>query len=235
MQALASASQSILLGESECVLAGGIQSMSRMTSLIANGHGEYAEVLARQYGITRSESDQFAFESVQRAAAAQDAGHFAREIAPVAVSSAKGQSAGAVVERDEQPHRDATREALSQLPLLFGDVEGRPGIITVGSSAGISDGGAALVLASDRWAADRGLQPLARITGWASVGVEPHLAGLGPVPATAKLYERHGLELPSFDLVEIHEACTATRARGLEGHADSTREAQRQRRRHRPR
>jgi acetyl-CoA C-acetyltransferase len=233
MQALAAAAQSILLGESDCVLAGGIESMSRMPYLVDSadarwghrmGHfelvdamyrdgfqdplsglvmGETAEVLARQYGITRAESDQFALESQQKAEAAQKAGHFTREIAPVTLTI-KG--APIVIDTDEHPRHGTTLESLARLPLVFGTVDGQPGIITAGSSSGITDGGAALVVASDRWAADRGLKPLARITGWASAGVDPRVMGIGPVPALARLYERNGLAVDSFDLVEINEA-----------------------------
>lgn len=236
MQALAAAAQSILLGESSCVLAGGIESMSRMPYLVDSadarwghrmGHftlvdamyrdgfhdplsnlimGETAEVLARQYQITREESDRFALESQQKAEAAQNAGYFAREIAPVTISD-KGQSR--VVDADEHPRHGTTLEALSKLPPVFPNVEGGAGIITAGSSSGITDGGAALVLASDRWAADRGLQPLARIAGWASAGVDPRIMGIGPVPALARLYERCGLDIGSFDLVELNEAFAA--------------------------
>jgi acetyl-CoA C-acetyltransferase len=233
MQALASAAQSILQGESECVLAGGIESMSRMPFLVDSadarwghrmGHfalidamyrdgfqdplsglvmGETAEVLARQYGITREESDQFAAESQQKAEAAQKAGHFSREIAPVVMP---GKKTGTQIAADEHPRHGTTLESLAKLPRVFGSVDGQPGIITAGSSSGITDGGAALVLASDRFAADRGLKPMARITGWASAGVDPRVMGIGPVPAIAKLYERHGLAVASFDLVEINEA-----------------------------
>jgi acetyl-CoA C-acetyltransferase len=236
LQAVASAAQSILLGESDCVLAGGIESMSRMPYLVDSidarwGHrmgdfelvdamyrdgfqdplsglmmGETAEVLARQYGITRAESDQFALESQQKAEAAQKAGHFAREMAPVTVTE-RGKRT--LVEVDEHPRHGTTIEALAKLPLVFPKVEEHDGIITAGSSSGITDGGAALVLASDRWAADRGLKPLARITGWASAGVDPRLMGIGPVPAIQKLYERHGLDVASFDLIELNEAFAA--------------------------
>ena len=236
MQAVASAAQSILLGESECVLAGGIESMSRMPYLVDSidarwGHrmgnfqlvdamyrdgfqdplsglimGETAEVLARQYGITREESDRYALESQQKAEAAQKAGHFTREIAPVEISE-KGKVAR--VETDEHPRHGSTLEALARLPLVFPQVEGHAGIITAGSSSGITDGGAALVLSSDQWAADRGLTPLARVTGWASAGVDPRLMGIGPVPAISRLYERHGLDMESFDLVELNEAFAA--------------------------
>ncbi len=236
LQAIAAAAQSILLGESDCVLAGGIESMSRMPYLIDSvdarwGHrmgnfplvdamyrdgfhdplsnlimGETAEVLARQYGITREASDQFALESQQKAEAAQKAGHFIREIAPITLED-KGQSR--VFDSDEHPRHGTTLDALAKLPLVFPNVEGQPGIITAGTSSGITDGGAALVLASDRWAADRGLTALARITGWASAGVDPRLMGIGPVPALKKLYERAGLDMSCFDLVELNEAFAA--------------------------
>jgi acetyl-CoA C-acetyltransferase len=236
MQALASGAQSILLGESECIVAGGVESMSRMPYLVESadarwGHrmgdfplvdamyrdgfqdplsglimGETAEVLARQYGITRAESDAFAVESQQKAEAAQKAGYFAAEIAPVAIET---RDKTTTVSDDEHPRHGTTLDALAKLPLVFPEVEGYPGIITAGSSSGITDGGAALVLASDRWAADRGLKPLARLSGWASAGVDPRIMGIGPVPAIAKLYEQHGLELESFDLVELNEAFAA--------------------------
>jgi acetyl-CoA C-acetyltransferase len=236
MQAVASAAQSILLGESECVVAGGIESMSRMPYLVDSidarwghrmGHfqlvdamfrdgfqdplsglimGETAEVLARQYGITREDSDRYALESQQKAEAAQKAGHFTREIAPVSVSE-KGKMT--LVEVDEHPRHGSTLEALARLPLAFPTVEGQPGIITAGSSSGITDGGAALVLASDRWAADRGLTPLARITGWTTAGVDPRIMGIGPVPAIKRLDERYGLGVETFDLVELNEAFAA--------------------------
>jgi acetyl-CoA C-acetyltransferase len=236
LQAIASAAQSILLGEADCALAGGIESMSRMPYLIDSvdarwGHrmgnfplvdamyrdgfydplsnlimGETAEILARQYGITRDASDRFALESQQKAEAAQKAGHFTREIAPVTIEE-KGKSR--VVDSDEHPRHGTTLDALAKLPLTFPTVEGHPGIITAGSASGITDGGAALVIASDKWAADRGLEALARITGWASAGVDPRVMGIGPVPALAKLTERTGLDMSYFDLVELNEAFAA--------------------------
>jgi acetyl-CoA C-acetyltransferase len=113
------------------------------------------------------------------------------------------------VTTDEHPRHGTTQEALSKLPLVFPNVEGHAGIITAGSSSGITDGGAALVLASDRWAADRGLTPVARIIGWASAGVDPRIMGIGPVPAIERLQQRVGLEAAYFDLVEINEAFAA--------------------------
>ena len=236
MQALASGAQSIMLGESDVVLAGGIENMSRVPYLIDAadarwGHkmgnfqfvdamyrdgfsdplsglimGETAEVLARQYGISREESDQFALESQRKAEAAQKAGYFTREIAPVTITE-RGKSIE--VTSDEHPRHGSTIEALRKLPLTFPKVEGQDGIITAGSASGITDGAAALVLASADFAKARGLKPLAKITGWASAGVDPRIMGIGPVPAIAKLKQRTGLSIGDFDLVEINEAFAA--------------------------
>jgi acetyl-CoA C-acetyltransferase len=236
MQALASGAQSIMLGESDVVLAGGIENMSRVPYLVdaadarwghKMGHfqfvdamyrdgfadplsglimGETAEVLARQYGITREQSDQFALESQQKAEAAQKAGHFDREIAPVTITE-KGKSIE--IAADEHPRHGSTIEALRKLALTFPKVDGHDGIITAGSASGITDGAAALVLASADFAKTRGLKPLAKIVGWSSAGVDPRIMGIGPVPAIAKLKERTGLSIGDFDLVEINEAFAA--------------------------
>jgi acetyl-CoA C-acetyltransferase len=236
MQALASAAQSIITGESEVVLAGGIENMSRVPYLVdaadarwghKMGHfqfvdamyrdgfadplsglimGETAEVLARQYGITREQSDQFALESQLKAEAAQKAGHFTREIAPVTITE-RGKSIEVAV--DEHPRHGSTIEALRKLPLTFPTVEGHDGIITAGSASGITDGAAALVLASGDYARARGLKPIAKVIGWASAGVDPRIMGIGPVPALARLKERTGLSVGDFDLVEINEAFAA--------------------------
>ncbi len=227
LQAVASAAQAILLGESEIVLAGGIESMSRMPYFLDAadarwGHrmgdfplvdamyrdgfscplsgmvmGETAEVLARQYGITREASDAFALESQQKAASAIREGRFTREIAPVTID---GRSGPVVVDHDEHP-RETNVAALSKLAPVFGD-----GIITAGSSSGITDGGAAVVVASREAARRRGLTPRARILGWASAGVDPRMMGIGPVPAIAKLTKKVGIAAEDFDLVELNEA-----------------------------
>ena len=236
MQAVASGAQSILLGESEVVLAGGIENMSRVPYLVdaadarwghKMGHfqfvdamyrdgfqdplsglimGETAEVLARQYGITREQSDAFALESQRKAEAAQKAGYFDREIAPVTVTE---RAKSVEIRTDEHPRHGSTMEALAKLPLTFPTVEGHDGIISAGSASGITDGAAALVLASASFAEARGLKPLARIVGWASAGVDPRIMGIGPVPAMARLQQRTGLGINDFDLVEINEAFAA--------------------------
>jgi acetyl-CoA C-acetyltransferase len=236
LQAIASAAQAILVGETDVALAGGIESMSRMPYLVDSidgrwghrmGHfplvdamyrdgfqcplsnlimGETAEILARQYGITRDESDAFALGSQQKAEAAQQAGHFAAELAPVTVDGRGGPTMVAI---DEHPRPGTTLEALRRLPLTFPTVEGHDGIITAGSASGITDGGAALVLASSAFAQAHGLHPLATITGWASAGVDPRLMGIGPVPAIRRLEGRLGIRPDEFDLVELNEAFAA--------------------------
>ena len=246
LQAIVSGAQSIMLGESEVVLAGGIESMSRMPYLIDAidarwGHrmgnftlvdamyrdgfqcpisnlimGETAEILGRELGITREQSDAFAVESQRKAKAAIEAGHFSREIAPVTLPGSEPRSARKgsdpdrlVIDRDEHPRGDTTLASLAKLPTVFNDVEGQPGIITAGTSSGITDGGAALILASADAARGRGLKPRAKILGWASAGVDPRVMGIGPVPAIEKLRQRIGLSLDDFDLVELNEAFAA--------------------------
>jgi acetyl-CoA C-acetyltransferase len=237
LQAVASGAQSIMLGESEVVVAGGIESMSRMPYLVDAadarwGHkmgnfqfvdamyrdgfscplsglimGETAEVLARQYGITREQSDEYACATQRRAEAASTAGYFRKEIAPVTLKDAKGKDV--TVETDEHPRFGTTIEALRKLPLVFPKVEGHEGIITAGTSSGITDGGAAVVLSSGEWAAKKGLTPRARIVGWASAGVDPRIMGIGPVSAIDKLQKKTGIKLEDYDLVELNEAFAA--------------------------
>jgi acetyl-CoA C-acetyltransferase len=165
--------------------------------------GETAELLAREYGITREASDRFALGSQQKAEAAAAAGRFTQEIAPVTVPGARGST---VIAADEHPRAGTTLDALQRLPLVFGDVEGAPGIITAGSSSGITDGGAAVVVASEGAVEARHLRPLARILGWSTAGVDPRRMGIGPVPAVRPLLERLSLSLDDFDLVELNEA-----------------------------
>jgi acetyl-CoA C-acetyltransferase len=234
MQAIVSGAQSILLGESEIVVAGGIESMSRMPYLVDSedarwghrmGHltfvdamyrdgftcslcgmimGETAEVLGRQYRITREAADAYAVESQRRAGRAIADGRLRDEIAPVTVKDTKGRST--TVTADEHPRPETTPESLARLPPVFDIVEGEPGIITAGTASGITDGGAALVLMSRRKSESLNVKPLVRITGWATAGVDPRVMGIGPVPAMRKLFARTGLSLKDFDLVELNEA-----------------------------
>ncbi len=234
LQAVAGGARAIALGEAEVVLAGGIESMSRMPYLIDAEHarwghrfgtfplvdamyrdgfccslsglvmGETAEILAHQHSVTREESDAYALESQRRAEHAITTGRFTAEIAPVRIEVGRGETR--VVDRDEHPRFGSTLEALERLAPVFGEVEGRSGIITAGSSSGITDGGAAVVLASEDVARARGLSPLARVVGWASAGVDPRIMGIGPVPAVHRLADRIGWALDDYDLVELNEA-----------------------------
>ena len=237
MQTIATGTQSIMLGEATTVVAGGIESMSRMPYLIdaedarwghKMGHfalvdamyrdgftcslsgmimGETVELLAREYGITRDAAEAYAVETQRRAGAAIAAGRFGDEIAPVTVADAKGRAI--TVAADEHPRPDTTLESLRKLPPVFTAVEGHPGSITAGTSSGITDGGAAVVLMSRDRAKARGLAPMARIVGWASAGVDPRRMGIGPVPAVRKLFAATGLSMADFDLVELNEAFAA--------------------------
>jgi acetyl-CoA C-acetyltransferase len=234
LQAVALGAQAILLGQSTIVLSGGIESMSRMPHLIDSedarwGHkmgnvtlvdamyrdgffcplsqllmGQTAELLARQYGITREESDEYALESQRRAEAAIAAGRFKDEITPAPGRDAKGRPID--LELDEHPRAGTTIEGLRKLPLVFEPVDGHAGIITAGSSSGITDGGAAVVLSSGEEAERRGVRPMARILGWTTTGVDPRIMGIGPVPAIQKLLARLKLTIDDFDLVELNEA-----------------------------
>jgi acetyl-CoA C-acetyltransferase len=234
LQAVALGAQAILIGQSSIVLAGGIESMSRMPYLLDSedarwghkmGHfalvdamyrdgffcpmanmimGQTAELLARQYGITREASDAYALESQHRAEAAIKAGHFRAEMVPAPGKDAKGKPV--TLEADEHPRPGSTIEGLRRLPLVFDPVDGAPGIITAGTSSGITDGGAALILAGAEAVKARGLRPLARIVGWSTAGVDPRMMGIGPVPAIRQLFARIGWTMADVDLIELNEA-----------------------------
>ena len=221
-KALTLAAGSIVLGEIDVALVVGMENMTRtpyllrgmrggyrmgdariedgmsadgfMDPLSGEGMGETAENLAERHGIGRQEQDTFALQSQQRASAAWEAGRFAAEVAPVGA-----------VERDEQPRPDTSLEGLAQLTPVFRT----PGTVTAGNSSGICDGAAALVVMAEEAAAERGLRPLARVVGWASAGVDPHIMGWGVVPATRKLLDRVGWSLPEVDVVEVNEAFAA--------------------------
>jgi acetyl-CoA C-acetyltransferase len=164
--------------------------------------GETAEILAAQYRISREEQDQFALLSQQRAAAAQSSGRLDAEIAPVTIESKKGTT---VFSRDEHLFLDATMEKLAKLAPVFS----KTGTISAGNSSGITDGAAAVVVASEKFVQQNNVKPLARILAATSAGVDPRLMGIGPVPAIRKIEQKHGLALSDFDLVELNEAFAA--------------------------
>ena len=159
---------------------------------------ETGENVAEQFQITRHDQDAFALRSQQKAAAAQAAGFFDREIAPVTVKGRKGDT---VVDRDEHP-RETTMEALAKLKTPFRT----PGTVTAGNASGVNDGAAMLLIATEDAARRHGLHPRARIVAMATAGVEPRIMGIGPAPAVQKLMARTGLRLQDVDVIELNEA-----------------------------
>jgi len=230
MKSIALAYQAILLGDSSCILAGGTESMSRLPYYLDGARwgyrlgnqelvdgmyrdgffcplakmvmGETAEVLAEQYKVTRDEQDEFALMSQTRAARAISAGRLDAEIVPVTIESKKGTVTFA---RDEHPFPDANMEKLAKLPPVFS----KTGTISAGNSSGITDGAAAVVIASEHFVKQNNLKPLARIAAVSSAGVDPRTMGIGPVPAMQKLEDKHGLRLHEFGLIELNEAFAA--------------------------
>jgi acetyl-CoA C-acetyltransferase len=230
MKSIALAYQSILLGDASCILAGGTESMSRVPYLLDQARwgyrlgdqplvdgmyrdgffcplakmvmGETAEVLAEQYKISREEQDEYALMSQTRAARAIAAGRFDAEIAPVTIEGKKGST---IFSRDEHPFADASMEKLAKLPPVFS----KTGTISAGNSSGITDGAAAVIVASEHFVKQNNLKPLARIVAVTSAGVDPRTMGIGPVPALKKLEDKHNLRLNEFGLMELNEAFAA--------------------------
>jgi 3-oxoadipyl-CoA thiolase len=165
--------------------------------------GETAENVARKYGVSRADQDQFALTSQQRYAAAQKAGRFDDEIVPVEIPQRKGPPT--VVKLDEHPRPETTLEALAKLPPAFA----KDGTVTAGNSSGINDGAAAVLLVEEQTARKLGLKPLARVGSSATAGVDPGCMGMGPVPATRKVLRRAELRVEDVDLVELNEAFAA--------------------------
>jgi acetyl-CoA C-acetyltransferase len=230
LKSIALAYQAILLGDSSCILAGGTESMSRLPYYLDGARwgyrlgnqelvdgmyrdgffcplakmvmGETAEVLADEYKITREEQDEYALMSQTRAARAIAAGRFDDEIAPVTIEGKKGTT---VFARDEHPFADASLEKLAKLAPVFS----KTGTISAGNSSGITDGAAAMVVASEHFVKQNKVKPLARIVAVTSAGVDPRRMGIGPVPALEKLQDKHNLRLHEFGLIELNEAFAA--------------------------
>ncbi|HTQ71910.1 MAG TPA: acetyl-CoA C-acetyltransferase [Acidocella sp.] len=229
LRAVALAAQQILSGESEIVIAGGQESMSLSAhaAYLRAGHkmgdlnfidtmikdglwdafngyhmGITAENVAKQWQITRDDQDALALASQQKASAAQKAGKFKDEIAPVTLTTRKGD---VVVENDEYIRHDASVETMAKLRPAFS----KDGTVTAGNASGINDGAAALVVMSGKEAAKRGLTPLARIASFATAGVDPAVMGSGPIPSSRKALERAGWKVADLDLVEANEAFAA--------------------------
>jgi acetyl-CoA C-acetyltransferase len=164
--------------------------------------GQTAENIASRWQITREDQDRFAVTSQNRAEAAQNAGKFKDEIAPVTIKGRKGDT---VVDEDEYIRHGVTYESVAGLRPAFT----KDGTVTAANASGLNDGAAALVLMSADEAARRGLKPLARIASWASAGVEPEIMGTGPIPAMKKALERAGWKVGDLDLIESNEAFAA--------------------------
>lgn len=232
LKAVALAAQAIACDDAEVLVAGGVESMSQAPFLLPNARwgqrlgntemidvmlsdgltcnlsggihmGRTAENIAEQYAISREDQDRFALESQQRAEAAIKAYRFSQEITPFPVPQKKGEPV--VVSQDEFPRLGITYETLARLKPAFK----KDGTITAGNASGINDGAAALLVMSESRARARQIEPLGRVRATASVGVEPRLMGLGPIPAVRKVLQRTGLTLDQIELVELNEAFAA--------------------------
>jgi acetyl-CoA acetyltransferase family protein len=229
MQAAITGAQLILLEEADVVLTGGMESMSQAPHVIRGlrnglrlGQGQLEDTLwsglldtqcgctmaataencAAKYGISREDQDRYAVRSQQLAARAWQDGRFADEVVPIEIKGRKGSE---VFAQDDHLRPETTLEALGKLAPAFTT----NGCVTAGNASGIVDGGAAVVLASRKAVREHGLQPLGRLTQWATVGVEPTLMGMGPAPATRMVLDKAGLTLDDIDLIEINEAFAA--------------------------
>ncbi|MDN5582808.1 MULTISPECIES: acetyl-CoA C-acetyltransferase [unclassified Corynebacterium] len=172
---------------------------------IPGGMIETAENLRREYGITRQAQDALATESHARAVAAVQDGTFAEEIVPVTVPGRRRRDPDTVVDTDEHPRPGTTEEKLAGLRPVMGRQDDEA-TVTAGNASGQNDGAAAMIVTTRARAEELGLQPLARLAGWAVAGVAPETMGIGPVPATARVLERLGLTLDDLDVIELNEA-----------------------------
>lgn len=229
LRAVALAYQQIREGDAKIVVAGGQESMSQaphaqqlrtgqkmgdlafVDTMILDGltdafhgyhMGQTAENIAEKWSIDRAAQDAFAVASQNKAEAAQKAGKFVDEIAPVTISTRKGD---VVVDQDEYIRHGATIEAMEKLRPAFV----KDGSVTAANASGLNDGAAALVLMSADEAKARGLEPLARIASWATAGVDPSIMGTGPIPASRKALEKAGWTVADLDLIESNEAFAA--------------------------
>jgi len=229
IQAAINGGQLIRLGEADVVLTGGMESMSQAPHVIRGlrsglrlGQGALEDTLwsalldthcgctmaataencAAKYNVSREEQDAYAIRSQQLADKAWKEGRLKEEVVPVEIKSRKGVELFA---QDDHMRPESTMEGLAKLPAAFS----KNGCVTAGNASGIVDGGAALLIASAKGVKDHALKPLAKLTHWACVGVEPTLMGMGPVPATRKVLEKAGLSLKEIDLIEVNEAFAA--------------------------
>ena len=226
LQAIVSAAQHILLGDTDCVVGGGAESMSRaayflptgrwgqrmgdasvvdaMTGALHDpfGHGHMgvtAENIAAKYGFTREQQDAYSVESHRRAAQALEKGLFTSQIVPIEVKSRKGVEKYAT---DEHVRKDVKPEDMAKLKAVFK----KDGTVTAGNASGINDAGAAIVMMESGAAKKAGAKPMARLVAYAHAGVEPNVMGLGPIPAVRRVFEKSGLKPADMDVIESNEA-----------------------------
>ncbi|SFL83964.1 acetyl-CoA C-acyltransferase family protein [Nitrosomonas communis] len=241
LQAILSAAHLILLGDTEVAVAGGVESMSRagyllpalrwgqrmqdsqavdmmvgaLTDPFDQVHmGVTAENIAKKWGISREEQDQFAMESHRRAIAAIKQGYFKTQILPIEISVREGMT---LVDTDEHPREQVNLEKLAGLRSVFEE----NGTVTAGNASGINDGAAAMVLMHARTAEQKNLKPLARLVAHGYAGVDPSYMGIGPVPAVKQALKRAGLKLADMDVIESNEAfavqaCAVARELGFD-------------------
>lgn len=228
LKSVESAAQAILAGDSEIIVAGGMESMSLAPYVLPKARTGYrmgngalvdvilqdgltdafydvhmgitAENIAEQFGISREEQDQYALRSQNRAEAAIKAGKFEEEIVPVSIPQRKGDPV--VFTQDEFPRFGTTMESLVKLRPAFK----KEGTVTAGNASGVNDGAAAVVVMSKEKALELGLDPLASVVSWASAGVDPKIMGTGPIPASQKALAKAGLTIEDLDLIEANEA-----------------------------
>ena len=227
LESIAIAAQRIHCGMADLILAGGTESMSMVpvmgwkTALnytIASTHGDYytsmgltAEMVAREYQISRDDQDAFALASHTKAMAALDNGRFKAQIAPVVVEEVyvdermKKQKRSHTIDTDEGPRRDTSLEALGKLKPVFA----QGGTVTAGNSSQTSDGAAFVLVASEKMVRELGVEPLGRMLSYATRGVEPRLMGIGPVAAVPLALAKAGLRLQDLDQIELNEAFAA--------------------------
>ncbi len=227
LQTISQAAERIIANGADIIIAGGAETMSLvpMTGFrispnpymaehqpeVYMGMGLTAERVAKEWDVTRDMQDEFAYQSHQKAAAAQDAGKFKEEIVPVTINEVvmgadgRPQETSMVFDKDEHLRRETTQEALAQLKPAF--MEG--GTVTAGNSSPLSDGAAAVLVMERSVAESLGLTPLARFVGFAAAGVRPEVMGVGPIKAIPKLMNRIGMRLEDVDLIELNEAFAA--------------------------
>jgi acetyl-CoA C-acetyltransferase len=242
LQAIVSAAQSVLLGDTDVAIGGGAESMSRGPYVVPSARwgarmgdfktldmmtgalhdpfdvihmGVTAENVAAKFGITRQDQDGLALESHRRASAASKAGLFKGQIVPVELKSRKGT---VLFDADEHIRHDATMDDMAKLKPVFLKENGT---VTAGNASGINDAASAVVLMERKAAEKAGLKPLARLVSYGHAGVDPRIMGIGPVPASRKALERAGLQASQLDVIESNEAfaaqaCAVTRELGLD-------------------